>query len=143
MLTIKDGGGGVTRKSLELWNKDKHRIGKIQRIEVSREALRQEDKKYKDTTYVVDYTFIAYGENGELWLSGCNSGYGGEGPSGTARILTEFGFPLDQTRLIMLHGYIDFYPEQGKLVLDGVTGAWEALKAKHLENKAAALLRSV
>lgn len=133
MLVLKDGGHGVTKKSLEFWSFNRSRIGKITHIEVSREALRQDDKKYEDITYKVDYTLIAHGEKGEIWLSGCNCGYSGEGPNGTARILAEFGFPLDRGRLIMLYKRIDFRPEKGEVLLDGVAGVWEALKEKHLK----------
>lgn len=42
----------------------------------------------------------------EMWLSGCCCGYGGEGPSGTERILHAEGFHESLIGLVRTHGVL-------------------------------------
>jgi hypothetical protein len=138
MLILKDGGNGVTPDSLEFWKENKDKIGIIRRVEVSKDSLQNDIRKsdWFVDGYPVEYTFIAYGDDGVILLSGCNSGYGGTGPNGTAKILTEFDIPVDIARKIMLSNHINIYPDRKMIEIDNVTELWETLKEKHLSRLA-------
>ena len=43
-MYLRDNGGGITRESLEFWNKNKNSIGKVTHVEVSAEGLYLEDR---------------------------------------------------------------------------------------------------
>lgn len=78
----KDRGARVTQLSLKYFEKNKNKLGKIWKIEVGFEPIRKTAKR--------NYNMVLKGTKGEMWLSGCNCGYGGEGPHGTAKILEFF-----------------------------------------------------
>jgi hypothetical protein len=103
MTILKDDGGGITKRSLQFWEYNKATIGKIERIEFSLNPLATITLSEGGFPYTVDYTFKALGERGEIWLSGCNCGYGGEGPHGTKKILVELGIK-DDVADILVHG---------------------------------------
>ncbi len=108
-MYLKDDGGGITRESLEFWNQHKGDIGKILTVDVSDEGLHTEDRKSESgITYPVEYNTLITGTQGTILLSGCNCGYGGEGPNGTAKILAELGLTLTQARAIMWQKRIHF-----------------------------------
>ncbi len=48
------------------------------------------------------------GKKGIILLSGCNSGYGGEGPNGTRKILVELGIEPEKARHLMHNDTIEF-----------------------------------
>jgi len=86
---FKDDGHGVTDLSLKFFREVKGNIGTIIEAEASQEPLRTERDK---DGYLTEYNLIlADSEGNEIWLSGCNCGYGGTGPHGTFEILKEVG----------------------------------------------------
>jgi len=103
---LKDSGYGVTRDSLKFWNEHKNSIGKITHMVVSEKELFSEHITENGVTYLVDYNCMIFGTNGAIILSGCNCGYGGEGPNGTAKILAELGLPIEKARQAMLENTI-------------------------------------
>ena len=90
-MIIEDAGHGITRKSLDLYKARKKELGKIISIQASREPLDEHE-----------HTMIISGTEGFMKLSGCTSGYGGEGPNGTRQILETLGVPSDIARKYML-----------------------------------------
>ena len=116
-MYLRDNGGGITRESLEFWNKNKNSIGKVTHVEVSAEGLYLEDRTGENgITYPVEYNFIAFGECGAILLSGCNCGYGGEGPNGTAKILAELGLTLEEARKAMYRKNIHYDVIRGEMI---------------------------
>ncbi|PHD71669.1 hypothetical protein COF64_22715 [Bacillus sp. AFS043905] len=62
---------------------------------IERGYFQPSEYEYADGTNSVDApTFIIKNQWGkELWLDGCNCGYGGQGPRGSERILKDIGLP--------------------------------------------------
>jgi len=89
-MIIKDGGHGITQKSLALWNARKKDIGKVTSV-----------KSFFENIDETGHNTVITGEKGEMWLSGCNCGYGGEGPNGTREILVELGVDDETARTLM------------------------------------------
>ena len=106
MLRIyRDSGHGITEHSLKFWNENKGKIGEIVRVEVGFEPLRE----MQDSEGIpLEWNFGAFGKKGAIFLSGCNCGYGGTGPNGTAKILAELGLPLEKARQAMWRKTINF-----------------------------------
>jgi hypothetical protein len=103
-----DNGGGVTRKSLEYWKQEKHRIGAVLKVEAAFEPLEKVPATYNGDGafnsvihYTKDYNVQITGTDGVIMLSGCNSGYGGEGPNGTRAILEELGISHEEAVSLM------------------------------------------
>lgn len=74
------GNTGVTRYSLEFWNEIKGMINEVVKAEIL--ADKRQNVRLQLTT----------SDDVKVVLYGCNAGYGGEGPRGTAQILKEAGF---------------------------------------------------
>lgn len=91
MLLLKDNGHGITEQSLKFWHDNKDKIGDVKTLEASFEPLALD----YDDLGMLEYNVEIKGSKGSILLSGCNSGYSGEGPNGTAKILAELGVPLD------------------------------------------------
>jgi hypothetical protein len=118
-MNLKDGGHGITVESLKFWNENKGSIGRLMHVQVSAEGVLIEDRTENGITYPVEYNLMVTGTKGIILLSGCNCGYGGEGPNGTAKILAELGVPIESARLAMTHQHIHFNVITGLLILDG------------------------
>lgn len=73
---------GVTRFSLEFWDKVKDQVGEVVKAEMKVSASRTKD------LYLVLYTTKEI----KVCLYGVNAGYHGEGPRGAAKVLKEAGF---------------------------------------------------
>jgi len=82
-LKIGDEGGGITRRSLEYFERYKPKLGKIKQVEVCKEEVYH--------IHDVPYTMVITGAGCRMFLSGCNCGYGGEGPHGSLKILRSLG----------------------------------------------------
>lgn len=104
MNVLKDNGHGVTRESLEFWRANRSEIGSVLSVECKKDGLRGD---LSPSGVPLEYDCIIYGCDGEVWLSGCTCGYGGEGPHGTARVLMDLGVPEDRALNMMLRDYID------------------------------------
>ena len=111
-MNYYDDGGGITVRSLEFWHENKHRIGEVLSLEASLEPLRTADGELRttmtDLTGFEEWNVEIKGENGSIFLSGCNCGYGGEGPNGTAKILAELGLPIEKARKAMVQKIIHY-----------------------------------
>ncbi len=118
-MFLKDDGGGITERSLAFWNQNKGKIGLPISVEASFEGLVTEDRTENGITYPVEYNLIIHGYAGDILLSGCNCGYGGTGPNGTAKILAELGIPIETARQAMVHKRLTYDILASKLVLDG------------------------
>ena len=118
-MYLKDDGGGITVRSLEFWNEYKDKVGLVFGLEASVDALHTENRTENGITYPIEYNCIIYGYKADILLSGCNCGYGGEGPNGTAKILAELGVPIESARTAMLHKHLKFDLLAGRLTLDG------------------------
>ena len=104
-MYLRDNGYGVTDDSLKFWKEHKNSIGKITHVEVRFEPL------FIDTdrdNIASEYNFVAFGYEGAIFLSGCNCGYGGTGPNGTAKILAELGLPIEKARKAMVQKTIHY-----------------------------------
>lgn len=91
-----DGGGKATYQSIDFFHMIKPMLGKILKATAGFGSLVTvphtiffNGQFHNDT---VKYHLILNDDRGrEVWLSGCNCGYGGEGPSGTHELLQEVG----------------------------------------------------
>ena len=72
----QDGGHGITSKSLRYFDSLKGKLGRIDDVHID-----------KRRTMSMEITC----ERGVVLLSGCNCGYGGEGPHGSIEILKKMG----------------------------------------------------
>jgi len=107
-MVLRDDGHGITEKSLEFWHANRHKLGDIEVIVVTAEPLLVEQKEDYGIKYNVEYNFWAGGTTGVIYLSGCNCGYGGEGPNGTAKILAELGLSMVTARAAVLSNRVEF-----------------------------------
>jgi len=98
---LKDNGHGITDDSLKFWKEHKNSIGKVTHVEVAEEGLLLEDRTENGITYPIEYNFVAFGRNGAIFLSGCNCGYLGTGPHGTAKILVELGLDKNKAERVI------------------------------------------
>jgi hypothetical protein len=115
MILLKDGGHGITEESLRFWHLNKDKLGLIILLEASFEPLGID----MDDLGVLEYNVVIHGYNGDMFLSGCNCGYGGTGPNGTAKILAELGVPIETARQAMWHKKVEFDVLSSRLTVDG------------------------
>jgi len=96
MGILKDNGHGITRNSLDFWRANKDKIGPVLSVEVRDDLYVEQSPE----GYPLEYPCAIYGTDGIIFLSGCTCGYGGEGPSGTAKVLEDIGvLPEDAGKL--------------------------------------------
>lgn len=84
---------GVTRYSLEFWDKVKDNVGEVVKAEMKHRANITKD------LYLVLYTT----KDIKVCLYGVNAGYGGEGPRGTIQVLKEAGFNPKRAEEVVLN----------------------------------------
>jgi len=73
---LHDDGGGVTARSLAYFRRNGQRLGRVLEVIIDRDRL---------------FSMEIHGSEGLMLLSGCNCGYGGEGPNGNLEILKALG----------------------------------------------------
>jgi len=87
-MILKDGGECVTDFSLKFFRKNRDKLGRIVKIEIQKRT--DEKGEWNQHPFrIVDH------KGNQLWLSGCQSGYGGEGPYGAHQVLQELGVNVD------------------------------------------------
>lgn len=93
MTIFMDDGGGVTSESIKYFRDIIPNLQEIIKVEVSFEALRRVAVFDVLQFWTKEYTMILTDmSHNEMWLSGVNCSYGGEGPNGSYVILRELGF---------------------------------------------------
>ena len=91
-MQLKDHGNGITRDSLQFFREHRHQLGDI--VEASVRFPGFEDP-------YDPYLMVLRDDRGdEMLLSGCTSGYAGEGPRGAMQVLVEAGWSADQAGLV-------------------------------------------
>ena len=99
-LVLYTDDDGITEEALERYRYRKPVLGKVVRIELqfNEPLLTKGDR---------GWNMLIEGEQ-VLALSGCNCGYGGEGPRGAKTILDDIGIPEDQAKQVFVSRYLLF-----------------------------------
>lgn len=92
-MRIDDQGNGITRESLAFYRDHRHRIGDVREVTVRFPGYDDPHDPY--------LLALRDGEGNELRLSGCTTGYVGEGPHGTMRVLVDEGVPVVQAMVVL------------------------------------------
>lgn len=85
-MRIDDVGNGITRDSLAFYRDHRHRIGEVRDVTVRFPGYEDPHDPY--------LMVLRDAEGSEMRLSGCTTGYVGEGPHGSMRVLIEEGVPV-------------------------------------------------
>lgn len=94
---------GVTRYSRAFFEENRHRLDKIDKVFIYKNDsdaawdgfYRPHRDRYKDGDFEqLEFPHMVLRDihGKEMWLYGCNCGYGGEGPHGSMEILEKLGF---------------------------------------------------
>jgi hypothetical protein len=86
-MRYSDSGNGVTRDSLAFYRDHRDRLGDIVSVDVTFPGF--------DEPYDPYLMRIRDADDNEMRLSGCTTGYPGEGPRATMQILLDEGWPTD------------------------------------------------
>ena len=86
-MELRDLGAGVTRESLAFYREHRHEMGKLARCTVRFPAFGDPYDPY--------LLVLADHDGNRMLLSGCTTGYVGEGPNGTLEILVAEGVPVE------------------------------------------------
>jgi len=114
-----DNGHGVTRQSLDYW-KDVAPVVKedsVRRIVVSNRDLGPEDGVTRP-----GYTMKIEANGYKVLLSGCNCGYGGEGPHGSLKVLEDIGVHVGQPLMALI-------ATRDRLEFERYLGVWRVVPA--------------
>lgn len=93
--------GGITRFSLQFWDRIKHRIN------VTHAKMTHNSRDWFRLYLLTDNDVI-------IEFTGCSSGYHGEGPRGAYQILTEAGFSKEEAEIVFKIGVEEFYMAKEK-----------------------------
>lgn len=80
-----DDGGGITQRTLEYFDTLKGNLGRIIEIHIDSDR---------------NFCWEIFCDAGWVLLSGVNSGYGGEGPNGSLKILDLLGFKKSDEEIL-------------------------------------------
>ncbi|HMC68789.1 MAG TPA: hypothetical protein VKJ07_06520 [Mycobacteriales bacterium] len=92
-MRISDQGNGVTRDSLAFHREHRHQLGDIREVTVRFPGYDDPHDPYLMT--------LRDGNGHEMRLSGCTTGYVGEGPHGSMRVLIEEGCPVVHAMVVL------------------------------------------
>ncbi len=93
---------GCTEMSIRLLTKVKSRYRKFIKAVVD----------YLDKSDIFSLCLMLEDEDGnQLYLSGCNAGYSGEGPTGTFQILNSLGFNVDKSYVYTANTFQIYHPD--------------------------------
>lgn len=106
MIVLHDSGGGVTQESLEFFQRNYRRIGEIRAVNIDQHR---------------DFSMEIVGVDGIMLLSGCNCGYGGEGPHGSVAILETLKVLNEETRSLVFSSSVVHIRYQS----NGATAVWK------------------
>lgn len=110
-MRISDPGTGITRESLEFYRDHRHELGDVREVTVRFPGYDDPHDPYLLT--------LRDSRGDELRLSGCTTGYVGEGPHGTMRLLIEEGCPVVHAMVVLSAATATFQcDEEGWRVAD-------------------------
>ena len=92
-MRIDDTGNGITRDSLAFYRDHRHRIGDLREVTVRFPGYDDPHDPY--------LMVLRDRDGNQLRLSGCTTGYVGEGPHGTMRVLIEEGIPVVHAMVVL------------------------------------------
>src|SRR5437016_395126 len=92
-MRIDDTGNGITKDSLAFYRDHRHRIGDVREVNVRFPGYDDPHDPY--------LLVLRDGDGNELRLSGCTTGYVGEGPHGSMRVLIEEGVPVAHAMVVL------------------------------------------
>ena len=92
-MRISDQGKGVTRDSLAFYRDHRHQLGDVTEVSVRFPGYDDPHDPY--------LLILRDHDNNELRLSGCTTGYVGEGPHGTMRVLLDEGCPVVHAMVVL------------------------------------------
>jgi hypothetical protein len=92
-MRISDEGNGITRDSLEFYRNQRHRLGSAREITVRFPGYDDPHDPY--------LLVVSDDAGDQLRLSGCTTGYVGEAPHATMRILVEEGVPVAHAMVVL------------------------------------------
>ena len=81
---ILDDESGSTQESLQYWERNRVKLGNIQKARCQKEGHLEVE-----------------GSLGVMQLRGLTCGYGGQGPQGTAEVLRDIGVPAEEAEELM------------------------------------------
>lgn len=141
---------GVTQKCLKFFEDNIDKMGEIQSIFIFFDSidavlnnfyLPSEQVRYGELKYIqVPHFILRDTEGKEMWLSGCNAGYGGEGPNGSRRILNmldQYGFSQFSDLVYQYKIIKIFRDSEGNM--DKVTSKEESVKSPGMLNDKATM----
>lgn len=122
-------GHGITKQCVRYFEKKiKYRSQEIASIRIyfnEYESLLDGyftfEEKYVDNQliYVTSPNFvIEFNNNEEIWLDGCNCGYGGTGPHGSAEILEMIGIEKELINKLFYHRAVSYFKENGNWTVE-------------------------
>ena len=92
-MQISDRGNGITRESLTFYREHRHRLADVAEVTVRFPGYSDPHDPY--------LLVLRDRDDNELRLSGCTTGYVGEGPHGTMRVLIDEGCPVVQAMVVL------------------------------------------
>jgi hypothetical protein len=92
-MRISDAGTGIARDSLEFHRDHRHELGDIREVTVRFPGYDDPHDPY--------LLVLRDGQGGEMRLSGCTTGYVGEGPHATMRVLIDEGCPVVHAMVVL------------------------------------------
>lgn len=92
-MRISDAGNGVTRDSLAFYRDHRHQLGDVAEVTVRFPGYNDPHDPY--------LLVLRDRAHNELRLSGCTTGYVGEGPHGTMRVLIDEGCPVVHAMVVL------------------------------------------
>lgn len=92
-MRMSDAGNGITRDSLDFYRDHRHQLGDVREVTVRFPGYDDPHDPY--------LLVVRDGRDDEIRLSGCTTGYVGEGPHGTMRVLIEEGCPVVHAMVVL------------------------------------------
>jgi hypothetical protein len=92
-MRISDPGTGITRDSLAFYRDHRHELANVREVNVRFPGYDDPHDPY--------LLVLRDSRDDEMLLSGCTTGYVGEGPHGTMRVLIEEGCPVVHAMVVL------------------------------------------
>jgi hypothetical protein len=92
-MRISDAGNGITRDSLGFYRDHRHELADVREVTVRFPGYDDPHDPY--------LLVLRDSRDDEMRLSGCTTGYVGEGPHGTMHVLIEEGCPVPHAMVVL------------------------------------------